>query len=127
MSVRQPLILHHMAWRKTWIFLVGGIALAALFVFWRADHRVARLREDVRRCEASCLSLSNSLVDAHTKLDWNRLQWYYAFREIEVEDHEAWRQACRKMDSEIASISNSLGLARERLASQKSKLTVAEQ
>ena len=114
-----------MAWRKTWIFLVVGIALAASFVFWRVG-RVARLREDVRRCEASCLSLSNSLVDAHTKLDWNRLQWYYAFREIEVDDPEAWRQACRKMDSEMASTSNSLCREHERLAKLKSKLGAAE-
>ena len=114
-----------MAVRKTWIFSVVGIALASSFVFWRVGHD-ARLREDVRRCEASCLSLSNSLVDVHTNLDWNRLQWYYAFREIEVEDHEAWRQACRKMDSEIAGVSNSLCHARERLASLKSKLAAAE-
>ena len=110
-----------MADRKTWIFSVVGIALASSFVFWRVGHD-ARLREDVRRCEASCLSLSNSLVDVHTNLDWNRLQWYYAFREIEQADEDAWRMAVRKVDAEFANLSNNLHRATDCLASRRARL-----
>jgi len=107
--------------QKIWILSVLGVALAASFLFWR-DGRGARLQESCRKCEATCLSLSNSLAEQQEKLDWNRLEWYYAFREVEVEDHEAWRRACHKVDSVMSVTSNSLCIARERLGRLKASL-----
>jgi hypothetical protein len=107
-----------------------GVILAAMFALRLAispQRRILRLRQDVRKCEEECLSLSNSLKAAQANGDWNRLQWYYAFREVEVDDAEAWRLASRKVDDELASRSNSLRIATDRLATRKAELKVLEQ
>jgi hypothetical protein len=72
------------------------------------------------------LSLSNSLQAAQANADWNRLQWYYAFRETEVEDAEAWRFAARQVDKEFRALSNSLRHATSRLAGLKAAQAIME-
>ena len=52
--------------------------------------------------------MSNSLEQIKANRDAELLEWYYAFREVEVPDEEAWRMAVRKMDKLIAEKSNAL-------------------
>ncbi|MGD0650831.1 MAG: hypothetical protein ABSA97_06790 [Verrucomicrobiia bacterium] len=115
-----------MAGRKIWVLLILLGIVLGVFLLSLPAVRIIKLRGDVPHCEAVCLSLSNSLQAAQANGDWNRLQWYYAFREVEVEDAEAWRLASRKVDAELASLSNSLRLATDRLARRKAELAVME-
>lgn len=110
-----------MTLRKMWVLILLGIVLGVFLISWRS-MRITKLREDVRQSEARFLSLRNSFQAAQANGDSNRLQWYYAFREVEVEDHEAWRMAERKVDAELANLSNSLRRASERLAKSKAAL-----
>jgi hypothetical protein len=52
--------------------------------------------------------LTDELMRLQTHLNEERLQWYYAFREVEEADARAWEMAVRKVDSEIAATSNAL-------------------
>jgi len=91
-----------MAVRKKWLLLMLiGIVLIGILVLrpaFSSKQRMMRLREDVRRREAVCLSLSNAVETAQANVDWNRLQWYYAFRGVgtmpwRVEVPIRWRYA----------------------------------
>jgi len=87
--------------KRSMLLIALGVLLAALFVFRpaiSARRRILRLRKGVRETEEVCLSLSNSLAAAQANADWNRLQWYYAFRGVEtmpwrVEVPIRWRYA----------------------------------
>ena len=46
--------------------------------------------------------LTDELTRLQVNLDKERLQWYYAFREVEEPDDKAWELAVRKVDSAIA-------------------------
>ena len=112
--------------RKKWLLLtLLGIVLTAGFMFRYAvssKQRIMRLRQDAQQYEAECLSLSNAVETARANVDWNRLQWYYAFREIEQADEDAWRMAVRKVDAEFAGLTNNLHRATDCLASRRAKL-----
>ncbi|MGD1019384.1 MAG: hypothetical protein ABSA12_08700 [Verrucomicrobiia bacterium] len=115
--------------KRSMLLIALGVLLAALFVFRpaiSARRRILRLRKGVRETEEVCLSLSNSLAAAQANADWNRLQWYYAFREVEVDDAGAWQSASRKVDDELASLSNSMRVATDRLARRRAELALRE-
>jgi hypothetical protein len=107
-----------------------GILFAFLFVFRllnSQEQQLRRLREGVRLDEAVFSALSNSFASACANRDRHRLQCYYAFKEIEVGDQQAWDVACRQVAEELAGLSNSLHLASIRLASRKAKLAAMGQ
>jgi hypothetical protein len=58
---------------------------------------------------------NDELMRLQANLDEERLQWYYAFREVEEADDRAWEMAVRKADSEIAAKSNALANVKARL------------
>jgi len=110
--------------RKKWlvVILFGIVLPTILCPLFSVKQRTIRLRKAVRQCEAECLLLSNAVETARANVDWNRLQWYYAFREIEQADEDAWRMAVRKVDAEFTSLSNNLQRATDCLASRRAKL-----
>jgi hypothetical protein len=84
--------------------LVGFILLGGVWLFSRRPER-ARSRQSLEKKRAD---LTDELIRLRANLDEERLQWYYAFREVEEADDKAWEMAVRKVDSEIAAKSNAL-------------------
>ena len=106
-----------------------GILLAVLFAYrlvFFPQQRLVRVHERVRQEEAACLSLSNSVAAALANRDWQRMQCYFAFKEIEVGDQQAWEVACRQVDEDLTSLSNSLQRSVTRLAKRKAELEALE-
>ena len=120
-----------MVMARNWLLLMLlGIVLMTGFLLCpvlSSKQRLLRLRQNMRQDAARCLALSNAVASAQANVDWNRLQWYYAFREVEVADEEAWRMAVRKVASEATSLSNAFHRATDDLAIRRAKLMMLEQ
>ena len=84
--------------------LLALILLIGVWLFTRGFER-ARSRQLLEKERAE---LTDELMRLQTHLNEERLQWYYAFREVEEVDARAWEMAVRKVDSEIAAKSNAL-------------------
>ena len=84
--------------------LLALILLSGVWLFTRRLER-ARSRQLLEKERAE---LTDELMQLQTHLNEERLQWYYAFREVEEADARAWEMAVRKVDSEIAAKSNAL-------------------
>jgi len=84
--------------------LLGVTFLCGVWLFTRGLEQ-ARSRQSLEKERAE---LTDELVRLQAHLDEERLQWYYAFREVEEADDRAWGMAVRKVDSEIAAKSNAL-------------------
>lgn len=114
--------------KKVWIsalaLLLAGCFLAFLTIRTPA-RRLATLRDEIQQSEATCLSLSNVVEKARSNRDWNTLQWYYAFKETETPDEEAWRLANVKVENELLALATELQHTAKRLVSLKAKLTAA--
>lgn len=85
--------------------------LCGVWFFTRGFER-ARSRRSLEKERAE---LTDELMRLQANLDEERLQWYYAFREVEEADDKAWEMAVRKVDSEITTKSNALVNVKARL------------
>ena len=84
--------------------LLALTLLSGVWLFTRGLER-ARARQLLEKERAE---LTDELMRLQTHLNEERLQWYYAFREVEEADGRAWEMAVRKVDGEIAAKSNAL-------------------
>jgi hypothetical protein len=84
--------------------LVGLILLGGVWLFSRRLERTSS-RQSLEKKRAE---LTDELMRLQANLDEQRLQWYYAFREVEEADDKAWEMAICKVDSEITAKSNAL-------------------
>jgi hypothetical protein len=90
------------------------LAFALLGGIWLTTRGLKRARSR-RTLEKERAELTDDLLRLQTNLDEERLQWYYAFREVEEADDKAWEMAVRKVDSEIAAKSNALAKVKANL------------
>ncbi|MGD0059969.1 MAG: hypothetical protein ABSD58_11175 [Verrucomicrobiia bacterium] len=94
----------------------AGLLLAVTLLcgvwFFICGFERARSRRSLEKERAE---LTDELMRLQANLDEERLQWYYAFREVEEVDDRAWEMAVRKADSEIAAKSNALANVKARL------------
>jgi len=91
--------------------LLALTLLSGVWLFTRGLERV-RSRQSLEKERAE---LTDELMRLQTHLDKERLQWHYAFREVEEADARAWEIAVRKVDSEITAKSNALAEVKLRL------------
>ena len=91
--------------------VTAGLLVGFIFVggVWLLIGGIQRSRSR-QALEKQCADLTGELALLQSNLNAERIQWYYAFREVEVEDELAWNMAVRKVDGEIATKSNALAI-----------------
>jgi hypothetical protein len=124
--------------RKPWLSLPLGI-VAVLFALWlvnmahrklqpEADwqRRVDHLRHEVELCEAKQLAAQKALGEKQGSRNRDVLDAYYAFREVEMQDQEAWNLAAKQVDGNLTALSNKAAAATSRLNDLRMELTAAQ-
>jgi hypothetical protein len=93
--------------------------------YWQ--NRVNVLRQEVQRCEAERLVAQKSLDDKQRSRDWDTLDAYYEFREVEMDDQEAWRRAAKQIGDTLAGLSNKAAAVVSRENALRAELATAEE
>jgi hypothetical protein len=118
------------------LFLIVAIALGiwlASAVYRKSgphDHHlrhITHLQREMRRYEAQQIAFQKALDDKQLSRNQDTLDAYYAFREVEVEDQEAWRLATRKIEGNIAVLSNQVVKVVGQLTKLRSELIAVEE
>jgi hypothetical protein len=128
-----------MAAKKRWPLFLLVIAVVSS-TFWLAvrahresqphdywQTRVNTLRREAQVCEVERLAAKKSLDDKQNSRDWDTLDAYYEFREVEMDDQEAWRRAAKQIGNNLAGLSNRVAAVASREDALQTQLIAAEE
>src|SRR5208282_199260 len=93
--------------------------------YWQG--RVNALRRGAQRCEVERLAAQKTLDDKQRSRDWDTLDAYYEFREVEMDDQEAWRRAAKQIGDTLAVLSNKVAAVASREDALRAELAAANE
>ena len=91
--------------------------------FWNGEVRSCEANVDAQK--AKCSSLQQLIEIAGETGNQSKVNEYYAMREVEVPDNEAWNKAEKKVESGMSTISNDLVKCQAKLQKKEQELEAA--